>query len=118
MQSFSHICDNMNIILKILSFVFGSLVSDCAVGGVLSQLQDNQEKVIAYMSKALNKEEQNYCVTRKELLAVVSAPDSSLSLASSSVFLSCCLEHALHGFLDNASALPCCLPGRCVIIKL
>jgi hypothetical protein len=45
----------------------------------LSQLQDNQEKVIAYMSKALNKEEQNYCVTRKELLAVVSA----LSLSQS-----------------------------------
>jgi len=47
--------------------------SDKAVGGVLSQIQEGKEKVIAYMSKALNQHEQMYCVTRKELLAVVCA---------------------------------------------
>ena len=30
-----------------------------------------REKVIAYFSKVLNKSERNYCVTRRELLAVV-----------------------------------------------
>ena len=45
--------------------------SDSGVRGVLSQLQDGQEKVIAYGSRTLTASEQNYCVTRKELLAVV-----------------------------------------------
>jgi hypothetical protein len=38
---------------------------------VLSQVQDGQERVIAYYRKTLNKAERNYCVTRRELLAIV-----------------------------------------------
>ena len=45
--------------------------SNFAVGAVLSQVQDGQEKVLAYASKALSPAEQNYCTTRRELLAVV-----------------------------------------------
>ena len=52
-------------------FILDTDASDCAVGGGLSHLQDNQEKLIAYMSKSLNYEEQIHCVTRKEPLAVV-----------------------------------------------
>lgn len=37
----------------------------------LSHKINDKEHVIAYMSKALNKHEMSYCVTRKELLAVV-----------------------------------------------
>ena len=44
-------------------------VSQGGIGAVLSQEQNGKEKVIAYFS--LNRIEQNYCVTRKELLAVV-----------------------------------------------
>ena len=44
-----------------------------ATGAVLSQIQDGEERVLGYFSSALSGTEQNYCVTRKELLAVVRA---------------------------------------------
>ena len=44
--------------------------SDVGIGAVLSRLQDGDKKVIAYASKSLSKEH-NYCVTSKELLALV-----------------------------------------------
>jgi hypothetical protein len=39
--------------------------------GVLSQVQDGQERVIAYYIKTLNKEERNCCVTWRELLNII-----------------------------------------------
>ena len=41
------------------------------IGGVLSKKQKGQERVIAYYSKTLTTPERNYCVTKRELLAVV-----------------------------------------------
>ena len=40
---------------------------------MLSQIQDGEERVIAYVSKSLEGSEQGYCTARKELLAVVRA---------------------------------------------
>ena len=46
--------------------------SNSGIGAVLSQLQDDgTERVIAYASHVLTKPERRYCVTRRELLAVV-----------------------------------------------
>ena len=42
-----------------------------SIGAVLSQLQDGEERVISYASRLYSKSESNYCVTRRELLAVV-----------------------------------------------
>lgn len=52
-------------------FIVDTDASNSAIGGVLSQKQGDQEVVIAYFSKALSRPEANYCVTRRELLAVV-----------------------------------------------
>ncbi|POS82770.1 hypothetical protein EPUL_005785, partial [Erysiphe pulchra] len=52
-------------------FVLDTDASNTAIGGVLSQLQNGEERVIGYFSKVLSKPERNYCVTRRELLAVV-----------------------------------------------
>ena len=52
-------------------FILDTDASNHSVGAVLSQVQDGEERVIAYASRALNKHEKKYCVTRKELLAAV-----------------------------------------------
>lgn len=54
-------------------FVLDTDESNRAIGAVLSQMQDGEEKVIGYLSHALGKAETIYCVTRKELLAIVEA---------------------------------------------
>ena len=52
-------------------FILDTDASQCAIGAVLSQVQDGREMVIAYGSRRLTKSERNYCVTRQELLAIV-----------------------------------------------
>lgn len=54
-------------------FLLDTDASNVGIGAVLSQLQDGQERVVAYYSRALTRPEQQYCVTRRELLAVVKA---------------------------------------------
>ena len=53
-------------------FILDTDASDFAIGGVLSQRgSDGLERVIAYGSKNLSAAEINYCVTRREMLALV-----------------------------------------------
>ena len=52
-------------------FLLDTDASDTGIGAVLSQVQEGKECVIAYASRSLTKSERNYCVTRRELLAVV-----------------------------------------------
>jgi len=44
---------------------------DTSIGAVLSQIQDGEERVIAYAGRTLSRNELNYCVARKELLSVI-----------------------------------------------
>lgn len=50
-----------------LPFILDTAASHKSVGAVLLEVQDEKELVIAYISKLMNKHEELYCVTRKEL---------------------------------------------------
>lgn len=51
-------------------FILDTDASGYVVGAELSQLENDKEVVVAYYSKSLSKTERQYCVTRRELLAV------------------------------------------------
>jgi len=57
-------------------FILDTDASNIGIGAILSQIQGKEEKVIAYFSRVLNKAERNYCVTRRELLAMVESMKS------------------------------------------
>jgi RNase H-like domain found in reverse transcriptase len=45
--------------------------SNHSLGLVLSQMQDNEAKILAHASRRYSKGEANYCVTHKVLLAII-----------------------------------------------
>ena len=53
------------------TFILDTDASCSAVGAVLSQIVNGEERVLFYASNSLSKTEQNYCTTRRELLAIV-----------------------------------------------
>ena len=53
-------------------FILDTDASNTSIGAVLSQTDDEgKERFVAYASRVLTKSERRYCVTRRELLAVV-----------------------------------------------
>ena len=52
-------------------FILDTDASGVTIGAVLSQYQNNEEKVLAYGIHTLNPAQQNYCTTKKELYSVV-----------------------------------------------
>ena len=54
-----------------LPFILDTDASDFANGAVLLQNVNGAERVVAYASRTLSKSERKYCVTRKEMLALV-----------------------------------------------
>lgn len=54
-------------------FIVDTDASNVGIGAVLSQHGDEGERAVAYFSRSLSRAERNYCVTRRELLAVVRA---------------------------------------------
>ncbi|KAJ8416125.1 hypothetical protein AAFF_G00381470 [Aldrovandia affinis] len=54
-----------------LPFILDTDASGVGAGGVLSQVGPDGERVVAYFSRRFNKAKRRYCVTWRELLAVV-----------------------------------------------
>jgi hypothetical protein len=54
-------------------FIVDTDASNVGIGGVLSQVHDREERVIAYYSNTMEKAERNYCVTRRVLHAILRA---------------------------------------------
>ena len=52
-------------------FILDTDASNTAIGGELTQVQDGQERVVAYASYTLTPEQRRYCTTCQELLAIV-----------------------------------------------
>uniref|UniRef100_A0A5S6Q2I3 RNA-directed DNA polymerase n=2 Tax=Trichuris muris TaxID=70415 RepID=A0A5S6Q2I3_TRIMR len=58
------------------SFILDTDASDTAIGAVLSQRDEHgREHPVAYASRTLTRAEQRYCVTRREMLAVITFTD-------------------------------------------
>ena len=53
-------------------YILDTNTSNFGLGGVLSQIQDKVERVIAYCSRALRPSQRKYCTTNREMLAAVS----------------------------------------------
>jgi hypothetical protein len=45
--------------------------SDTGIAAILSQIQDDDEKVLAYASRVYSDAEKNYCISRRELLGLI-----------------------------------------------
>ena len=54
-------------------FILDTDASKVGLGAVLSQVQDGRERILGYYSKSLTRSERLYCVTKRELLAVLHA---------------------------------------------
>ena len=52
-------------------YIIDTDASLVGIGAVLSQIQEGEERVIAYASKSLSRSQRRYCTTKRELLAVV-----------------------------------------------
>jgi hypothetical protein len=52
-------------------FVLDTDASSFAVGAILGQVQEGAERVVAYASRMLSRQERRYCATRREMLALV-----------------------------------------------
>ena len=52
-------------------YVLDTDASNFGLGGVLSQIQNDQECVVAYCSRALRPSQRRYCTTKREMLAAV-----------------------------------------------
>ncbi len=52
-------------------YIVDTDASNLAIGAVLSQVQDGEEKIIMFGSKAFSGSQRQWCMTRRELFAII-----------------------------------------------
>lgn len=57
--------------VRVGTFILDTDASKFVMGAVLQQVQEGEERVICYGSKTFSKSQQPYCVTKRELYAVI-----------------------------------------------
>ncbi len=60
-------------------YIIDTDASNLAIGAVLLQVQDGEEKVIMYGSKAFSLSQRRWCLTRRELFAIIHFVTGKLS---------------------------------------
>ena len=95
-------------------YILDTDASNFGLGGVLSQIQDNQERVVAYCSRALRPSQRRYCTTKREMLAVVAMCIQFRSYLRGARF-TLRTDHKslvwLHRFKDTEA----CCPAGCIL---
>lgn len=54
-----------------MNFTIQTDASDVAIGGILTQEKDGEDRIIAYASRSLSRNEVNYSILERELLAII-----------------------------------------------
>lgn len=86
-----------------LPFVLDTDFSQVGVRAVLSQVQEGEERAIAYSCKMHLPEEVNYCVTRQEQLVIIKAVKHFCSHLYGKQFKICTYHASLVWLLLNPS---------------
>ena len=94
-------------------YILDTDASNFGLGGVLSQIQNDQERVVAYCSRALRPSQRRYCTTKREMLAAAAMCIQFRSYLRGARF-TLRTDHKslvwLHRFKDTEIALPATIP--------
>ncbi len=84
-----------------LPYVVDTDASNLSIGAVLSQLQDSEEKVIIYGSKAFSGSQRRWCTTRRELFAIIHFVTVKFSYYFLNKEFTLSTDHSLLRWLDS-----------------
>jgi len=85
------------------TFIVDTDASDYQIGGVLSQMQNGQEKVIMYASKGFQGSQLRWCTTRRELWALIHMVTSVFSFYLQNHKFTLRTDHSSLRWLDSFS---------------
>ena len=92
-------------------YILDTDASNFGLGGVLSQIQNDQERVVAYCSRALRPSQRRYCTTKREMLAVVPCAYSLDHTCVEHVLLSGRIISRWCGYIALKIRRACCPDG-------
>ncbi len=82
-------------------YIMDTDASNLAIGPLLSQVQDGEEKVIIYGSKAFSGSQRRWCITRRELFAIIHFVTGKFSYYLLNQEFMFCTDHSSLRWLDS-----------------